>query len=128
MRTPRRPPESSEGGDGERTCTSQPDPPAQGCRVRELPVQVLGCAGDPGVADTLAGERVHRKVHEPPSCTETQPCHPAPPCQAIQPPTSRSHPGCNRTGTYANHPPQRPGLTSPNRLNVRSGSIAGPTP
>src|SRR6266568_5474298 len=39
-----------------------------------LPVQVLGCAGDPGVADTLAGERVHRKVHEPRSCTETQPC------------------------------------------------------
>ena len=30
-----------------------------------LPVQVLGCAGDPGVADTLAGERAHGKVHEP---------------------------------------------------------------
>jgi hypothetical protein len=29
-----------------------------------LPVQVLGCAGDPGLADTLASERVHRKVHE----------------------------------------------------------------
>src|SRR6266571_192473 len=39
-----------------------------------LPVQVLGGAGDPGVADTLAGERVHGKVHESQSCTETRLC------------------------------------------------------
>jgi hypothetical protein len=37
-------------------------------------VQVLGCAGHPGVADTLAGERVHRKAHESRSCTETRLC------------------------------------------------------
>jgi len=43
-------------------------------------------------------------------------------------PASRSHPGCTGTGMYANDPRTLPVLTSPNRLNVRNGSVAGPAP
>ena len=41
---------------------------------------------------------------------------------------SRSHPGCTGTGTYASDPWQPAVLTSPNRLNVRNGSVAGSYP
>jgi hypothetical protein len=43
-------------------------------------------------------------------------------------PASRSHPGCAGTGMYANDPRRPAVLTSPNRLNVRNGSAAGPAP
>jgi hypothetical protein len=43
-------------------------------------------------------------------------------------PASRSHLGCTGTGMYATDPRRLPVLASPNRLNVRNGSIAGPTP
>src|SRR5712691_8269525 len=63
------------------------------------------------------------RTHRSPARSATPPAGPAP---------NQDHiPGCTGTGTYANglrSPRSAPTLTSQNRLNVRSGSTAGPAP